>query len=392
MVVLNGPAYSGGNTYWWAYTQHILHLDQDQDGDGLKTAWELGGYDPYNTGTSPEPLQTYGASPFGSDVFVHVDYMKAGPTETQSHIMKTAAINLAVQEMAKKGINLHIVLGSAVDYVANLGNPGFDWSRDLDPIKNAHFPATRKPLYHYCLFGASYGGGTSSGQSRGIGASDFIVTLGGWSSNPGTTEQQAGTFLHELGHNLGLRHGGNDDTNHKPNFLSIMNYDYQTVGIIKDGVRQFLYSELQTNDLNEGGLNEYAGVSANEGGHTYQAWSCTLGSLFNLNTAVDWNNNHVLQSSVTADINCDGSDTDLGGSPNEYGRLVFNGGAIGSAGESAPSPLLREELTHEVWLRRIAPIEAALPKLDLSHLQQPASKLQVLRRDPRAPQQPLLQP
>jgi hypothetical protein len=31
-------------------------------------------------------------------------------------------------------------------------------------------------------------------------------------------------LAHELGHNLGLRHGGNDDTNNKPNYPSLMNY------------------------------------------------------------------------------------------------------------------------------------------------------------------------
>ena len=30
--------------------------------------------------------------------------------------------------------------------------------------------------------------------------------------------------MHELGHNLGLRHGGGDDTRCKPNYLSIMSY------------------------------------------------------------------------------------------------------------------------------------------------------------------------
>ncbi|MCU7924194.1 MAG: hypothetical protein KZQ88_16015 [Candidatus Thiodiazotropha sp. (ex Dulcina madagascariensis)] len=33
-------------------------------------------------------------------------------------------------------------------------------------------------------------------------------------------------LLHELGHNLGLNHGGNEALNCKPNYLSIMNYNY----------------------------------------------------------------------------------------------------------------------------------------------------------------------
>src|SRR6185369_4859250 len=38
---------------------------------------------------------------------------------------------------------------------------------------------------------------------------------------------EAGIVMHELGHNLGLRHGGFEDTNYKPNYLSVMNYAFQ---------------------------------------------------------------------------------------------------------------------------------------------------------------------
>jgi hypothetical protein len=37
--------------------------------------------------------------------------------------------------------------------------------------------------------------------------------------------------MHELGHNLGLHHGGNEATNRKPNHLSVMNYLYTYVGL-----------------------------------------------------------------------------------------------------------------------------------------------------------------
>jgi hypothetical protein len=38
---------------------------------------------------------------------------------------------------------------------------------------------------------------------------------------------QARAFMHELGHALGLKHGGQDDVNDKPNHFSVMNYWYQ---------------------------------------------------------------------------------------------------------------------------------------------------------------------
>ena len=33
--------------------------------------------------------------------------------------------------------------------------------------------------------------------------------------------------MHELGHTLGLHHGGGDDINNKPNYYSVMNYAWQ---------------------------------------------------------------------------------------------------------------------------------------------------------------------
>jgi hypothetical protein len=53
----------------------------------------------------------------------------------------------------------------------------------------------------------------------------------------GTAREQAGTLMHELGHNLGLRHGGCDDTNLKPEYASVMNYEYQMEGVTRGGMR-----------------------------------------------------------------------------------------------------------------------------------------------------------
>ncbi len=46
-----------------------------------------------------------------------------------------------------------------------------------------------------------------------------------------TRQEESGKIMHELGHNLGLRHGGDENVNYKPNYLSIMNYSFQLRGI-----------------------------------------------------------------------------------------------------------------------------------------------------------------
>ncbi len=79
--------------------------------------------------------------------------------------------------------------------------------------------------------------------------------------------------MHELGHNLGLRHGGFQDLNYKPNYRSVMNYLFQiagTCGTLRytTGVafspcfplRAFYYSFGGGIDLDETCLDETVGI------------------------------------------------------------------------------------------------------------------------------------
>jgi hypothetical protein len=112
----------------------------------------------------------------------------------------------------------------------------------------------------------------SGASDGGDGGGDFIVTLGQWDNNTGTDFVQKSTFVHEFGHTMGLRHGGQESTatfaavNCKPSYLSVMNYLFQIRGLIGptaaiDYSRQDL--QLRTgltgnaqSDLNEASLRE----------------------------------------------------------------------------------------------------------------------------------------
>ncbi|UCD92017.1 MAG: hypothetical protein JSV43_07245, partial [Methanobacteriota archaeon] len=65
--------------------------------------------------------------------------------------------------------------------------------------------------------------GGKSGDPLGNHTDYFLVAAGAATQTP---RRQAMTLMHELGHNLGLQHGGAWKTNYKLNYNGIMNYRY----------------------------------------------------------------------------------------------------------------------------------------------------------------------
>lgn len=359
--------------------------DQDTDGDGLLDDWEIKGYDYDGDGVIDVDLPAMGADSLRKDIFVEIDYLKEERCiiltniciTDHTHKPKDKAIELVINAFAEApvlnpdgstGINLHVDYGpesimnpvtgekwgelsqgNSLQHQESLGtaiqyNTGSWW--DFDAIKGANFAAERGPIFHYSVFAHFLGGlECTSGISRGIPANDFIVTLGGWGNlfgkgcgdsgterNVGTTLQQAGTFMHELGHNLGLGHGGDDNVNYKPNYLSIMNYSYQTAGLIIDGQDTFIdYSAFGTLPLNENDLNESVGL--NIGSYGIRYW-CGEGKAYDTtSSSIDWNcDGNDTSSSIQANINKD-STLEILTNYNDWANLTFIG--TGSLSKSA---------------------------------------------------------
>ena len=184
---------------------------------------------------------------------------------------------------------------------------------------------------------------------------NFAVTFGSYidAGQIIGVESEAATFMHELGHNLGLRHGGADDINQKPNYVSVMNFSYQLGGIMQAdtpgsitpqfctvdsqcGARAICtndldailganvcvridYSSMLLPALNEfspspglGGLNESFGVSGGAGNRDLILYflpgpSQAVGPS---NGPIDWNGDgNTSGTHVQADVNNDGSFT-----------------------------------------------------------------------------------
>jgi hypothetical protein len=329
-------------------------VNTDTDGDGLLDEWEKYGYDADNDGVVDVNLPAMGADYKHKDIFVEVDWMTGHKPLAEGMANVVAAFKSApVKNPDKKtGITIHIDTGefgggNEVPHDANLSPV---WT-EFDAIKAANFDDKRSAIFHYCLFAHDYEGTTSSGISRDIPASDFIVSLGSWDYGTGTMKQQAGTFMHELGHNLGLKHGGNDHVGYKPNFLSIMNYFFQMDWLrYKKSDQKLDYSRFDIKSLNENALNESKALDR-VGGDTpialYGTRYIDATPYYRLTdkctSNVDWNGNgSSKQPNVAVDLNYDGAKNTLTGNCEEWSIIVFTGGSVGSGGRPivrvAPAP------------------------------------------------------
>lgn len=138
--------------------------------------------------------------------------------------------------------------------------------------------------------------------------------------------------MHELGHTLDLEHGGGDGVNYKPNYLSVMNYLFQTRGIPPsdpDGplVGRLDYSRSVLATLVEGSLDENVGI----GDGTDSTRFFCPGDLPNIPTGtgpgtgrINWNCNiSNTETSVSSDINQDSSLGDIIGF-NDWANLKFD--------------------------------------------------------------------
>jgi hypothetical protein len=170
---------------------------------------------------------------------------------------------------------------------------------------------------------------------------------------------------HELGHDLGLHHGSVDDVNYKPNHLSVMNYSFQTIGIMLNGRRVFSYEPFALPSLDENRLSEPNGLLHNPllTQSTTIFFDTSAGSFVEVPAggSIDWNRSNAIDTAVmSADINNDGTRTVLSAIPNEWGRLNFKGGSIGSQTSLSTlsqlklediAPALRQELDEPTHVR-----------------------------------------
>jgi hypothetical protein len=257
----------------------------DSDEDGLLDDWEVNGYDADNNGTIDIDLKSLGAKPDHKDIFVEVDWMKGfRPNDAIWKTIEETFSNAPILNIdGWPGITIHIDRGQTRAGSGGSEIPMFNYIRydnqdspnqitgqttaNFYSLKKDHFNANRLNIYRYCIFANDSGESPgSSGRVEEIWANDFFVSLGGHRDRG--KKKQIGTFVHELGHTLNLRHGGFDNDNKKPPYNSVMNYTFQFTGIDTNcdntGDSVFTYSQGMRKNIDENDLNESLGVCDNK--------------------------------------------------------------------------------------------------------------------------------
>ncbi|SPE28736.1 exported hypothetical protein [Candidatus Sulfotelmatomonas gaucii] len=131
------------------------------------------------------------------------------------------------------------------------------------------------------VIGLTSGTVTSISGYSDLGGSDSAVTLGLWETAPNQDMSKranviAGTLYHEIGHTLGLTHGGLYydthgsyipifDVNCKPNYQSVMNYLFQLDGLGPNGTVAYSNQTLESlngPDWNVTSLTDGSGTAA----------------------------------------------------------------------------------------------------------------------------------
>lgn len=272
----------------------------DTDNDGITDGDEVLG-----TGAGLD-LPRMGTNPLHADLLMEFDWFNdnadPGVCGAHSHRPTAAAIARVTSAFAASpvanpdgstGVKLIADYGQGGPFTEGNLVPDADgviagtvFGADFLGIKAANFDANRAGYFRYTLQPHRYSTTSGSSGYAELPGDDLIVSLQCYNS----TTNVANTIMHEVGHNVNLRHGGNENRNWKPNYNSVMNYRYQFPGVDTDcdpfGNGVLDYSRGTRAALNELSLSESVGM-------------CN-------GVALDWNLNGVINGgTVSADINRD---------------------------------------------------------------------------------------
>lgn len=316
-AIIKVAGFSGVNPYSINFTLDV----SDEDADGITDSWEECGYVMITEACDDIPVDRRiplrAASPDTKDVYVEVDYAagrrpedldEALMTTIEQQFPKVAPLVNDVREgklqdaglsrtgtildlvvasflrapvdnlrPEKTGVRLHLVLDDAEAIPAEKGQLQ-SWNEFLD-IREDYFGTNAEKIdrgwwnsegtlakrnaYRYAFFGTELVGSQARGRAT-VGSNDFVITLGDSGEDRGRYAlNQAAVFMHELGHTFGLDHGGGDDVNFKPNYISIMNYAWTFPELLLSDEKSWAldYSRYELPEIDRRNLDSNTGIA-----------------------------------------------------------------------------------------------------------------------------------
>lgn len=209
-------------------------VDTDVDGldDGDEVLGSLAGLD----------LRALGTRPTQPDLLLEVDWLTGfqnpacgTPNLTpQASWFVNAVAGFAQLDLPTSGggtgVKLIVDRGQGGVFTGGNAIPHATGDAGVPPesagdLMAAHLAANRVGYFHHSVVPVriSVGGALSTRPIASVGGAEFWLPLGCSAPTPSVMAEYV---MHELGHNLGLRHGGTEATNYKPSYNSIMNYRY----------------------------------------------------------------------------------------------------------------------------------------------------------------------
>ena len=360
----------------------------DKDCDGIANEWEdnIGPKQYVKTVNGVQKVVPLPAAVNWEhrDLLVEIDSMSPHtPTTTAIDLIKSKfnAFELLNPD-GTFGVRIHYIRDDTIPHrncINIFGDGDGDPTNDFNSIKtqwmgtngerggslNSEFYQAKKDVYHYFLFIHTKCGSLEEQKSSGSGeggltggGNDGVVSLGfpGWGNvisghDTGSDEYKASAFMHELGHNFNLGHGGDEDLNCKPNYLSVMNYLFTFPTWVPGRVMDFSHDALAS--LDENSLVESQGIAgaptiighsstiSHSGSHTKPVGTANSGVNYDWYTG-DSDTNEIISSSIinfhTTACNLNNLRTIHGFDDVHHNVLIF-GGTSGSWSNSTGDPI-----------------------------------------------------